>query len=163
MALHAQLEELLDRIMPMVKHFHGTSMFAPHAATMDGAGTVAGHALSSDGTSNLSVPQAIAHFESSFKQLAQDGAIVASAIFYHGGAIDTSSGKLALPPASTTDECLAVVGLLEHVSGESVYILIAYQGEPGNVEYSPGKLIEKPPAVFLSRQVQPPKPWWKLW
>jgi hypothetical protein len=68
-----------------------------------------------------------------------------------------------LPPASNTDECRTLVALLEHASGDSVYLLIPYSGEPPVVEYAVGKLIEKPAKVFAPKQNQEGKPWWKLW
>src|SRR5262249_30345390 len=108
-----------------------------------------GRALTSDGSNQLSVGQALAHFENSFRQLAQAGQICASAVFYHSAGIDPSSGKVELPPASTIDECRTLVGLLEHVSGQSVYIVIPYTGEAESIVYVTGTLIEKPPAVFI--------------
>ncbi|MFH1814229.1 MAG: hypothetical protein ABIF28_08695 [Pseudomonadota bacterium] len=164
MALHPQLDELLDRVLPTVKHFHSKSMLAPHAATIDHVGALTGRALTTDGSNQLTVSQAISHFESSFSELAKAGEIHASGIFYHGAGVDTSSGTVELPPASTVEECVALVGLLEHVSGESIYILIPYQSGPSSIEYSVGKLIEKPPRVFLQKATQrTAKPWWRFW
>jgi hypothetical protein len=63
-------------------------MFAPHAATIDRAGKLAGRALTTDDSNQLTVSQAIAHFESSFGELAKAGEIHASGIFYHSIGLD---------------------------------------------------------------------------
>jgi hypothetical protein len=149
MALHAQLNEILDAVLPVVQQFHGRSMYAPHAAMMGRDGVITGHALTSDGSNHLSVEQALAHFAESFRPLAQAGEISASAVFYHSVGIAPSSGRVELSPASTIDECRVLVGLLEHESGQSVYIVIPYRGEAGSIEYDTDTLIEKPPAVFV--------------
>jgi hypothetical protein len=163
MALHPQINELIQRVLPVVQDFHRKGMFAPHAATIDTAGNLAGRALTTDGTAQLSVAQAIEHFESSFSKQAVLGEIQATGIFYHSPGIDTSAGSVSLPPANKTDECKALVALLEHAAGDSVYLLIPYLGEPPSVEYEVGKLVERPSKVFASRQSQDKKPWWKLW
>lgn len=161
MSLHTQLEELLNRVMPVVKQFHSKAMYAPHAATMDSAGDVTGRAFTSDGTSNLTVGQSLVHFESGFAELARKNEIHASGIFYHGAGMNSSSGVLELPPAETEGECVAVVGLLEHISGQSVYLYIPYSGERDAIEYATGKLIAKPQKVFAVAPTQ--QPWWKIW
>ena len=163
MTLHPQLDELINRVLPVVQDFHGKAMFAPHAATIDNAGALTGRALTTDGSAQMSVPQAIDHFESSFMQLAAKGEIKASGIFYHSSGIDSSSSSVTLPPASTTDECRNLVALLEHASGESLYLLIPYSGQSPTIEYAIGKLIEKPPKVFVRTGVSKKSPWWKLW
>jgi hypothetical protein len=150
MALHIQLEEILDTVLPVVQQFHGRSMYAPHAATMEPDGSLTGHALTTDGTTHVSAVQALTHFEDSFHKEALAGSIRASAIFYHSVGVVASSGKVTLPPANTIDECRCIVGLLEHESGESVYIVIPYKGEPGSITYETGKLIAKPQRVFAS-------------
>jgi len=150
MALHAQLGELINRVLPVVQHFHDKGMLAPHAATIDKTGELSGRALTTDGTEELSVSQAIEHFESTFAQLAAVGSIQASGIFYHSSGVDLSSGTVALPPANNTDECRALVALLEHTSGESVYLLVPYTGQAPSIEYAMGKLIEKPSKAFAT-------------
>jgi hypothetical protein len=80
MALHIQLDELINRVLPVAQHFHGKGMLAPHAATIDKTGELSGRALTTDGTEELSVSQAIEHFESTFAQLAAEGNIQASGI-----------------------------------------------------------------------------------
>jgi hypothetical protein len=163
MALHQQLDELIHRLLPVVQDFHRKGMFAPHAASIDNAGALAGNALTTDDTKQLSVSQAIEHFESRFSQQAKSGKIQATGIFYHSPGIDASSGAVSLPPASNTDECRTLVALLEHASGDSVYLLIPYSGVSSVVEYAIGKLIEKPAKVFTPKQSQGSRPWWKLW
>lgn len=163
MALHPQLDELINRVLPIVQDFHGKAMFAPHAATIDNAGVLTGRALTSDRSTQMSVPEAIEHFESSFMQLAAKGEIQASGIFYHSPGIDTSFSKVTLPPASTTDECRTLVALLENASGESLYLLVPYSGQSPAIEYAIGKLIEKPSKVFLRESIPSSRPWWKLW
>ena len=81
MAIHQQLDELIHRVLPVVQDFHRKGMFAPHAASINNAGALAGHALTADGTTQLSVPQAIEHFESRFSQQAKSGEIQAAGIF----------------------------------------------------------------------------------
>ncbi len=162
MAIHSQLDELIGRVLPVVQDFHRKAMFAPQAASIDKEGAVKGHALMNDGTSKLTVAQAIDHFERDFSSKAASDAIVATGIFYHSPGIDTSSGSVVLPPANTVDECRTLVALLEHSAGDSVYLLIPYRGEPPSVEYEVGKLVEKPPKIFIRPEVAQ-KPWWKLW
>ena len=151
MAFHPQLDELIDGMLPIVQHFHREGMFAPHAATIDFQGDLFGQALTIDESTQLSVSQAIEHFESEFALQAQSGEIQAAGIFYHSPGMHASSGKDLLPPADTTDECRAIVALLEHSCGDSVYLLIPYSGQPPQVEYGIGELIEKPAKVFLSK------------
>jgi hypothetical protein len=163
MALHPQLDEIINRVLPVVQDFHGKEMFAPHAATIDKAGALTGRALTNDDSAQLSVTQAIDHFEKSFMQLAVNNEIQASGIFYHSSGIDASASRVSLPPATTTDECRTIVALLEQASGESLYLLIPYSGQPPTVEYAVRKLIEKPSKVFVNNGVPQAKPWWKLW
>jgi len=163
MALHPRLDELIQRVLPVVQDFHRKGMFAPHAATIDKAGALAGRALTTDGTAQLSVAQAIEHFESSFAKQATLREIQATGIFYHSPGIDTSAGRVSLPPANNTDECKTLVALLEHAAGDSVYLLIPYSGELPSVEYEVGKLVEKPSKVFASQPSEGKKPWWRLW
>lgn len=151
MALHQQLDELIDRMLPIVQHFHEKSMYAPHAATIDKSGELTGHALTSDGTNQLSVAQSIEHFESNFAQLATTGEIQAAGIFYHSSGIEISAGTVSLPPATDIDECRALVALLEHASGDSVYLVVPYIDHSSSIEYRQGKLIEKPSKVFVRR------------
>lgn len=138
-------------------------MFAPHAATIDKAGALTGRALTTDGTTQLSVAQAIEHFECTFAPLAVAGEIRASAIFYHSPGVEAAAGTVSLPPATNTDECKTLVALLEHVAGDSVYLVIPYSGQPPSIEYAVGKLIEKPSKVFSRPELPKAKPWWKCW
>lgn len=163
MALHPQLEELIDRLLPVVQDFHRKRMFSPHAATVDAAGSVSGHALTNDGSTHVSVLQAIEHFERKFSRQADLNEIHGTGIFYHSPGIDTSTGVVIVPPAATTDECRTLVALLEHASGDSFYLLLPYSGEPPAVEYAMGKLVKKPSRVFAARPAPKSKPWWKLW
>ena len=155
MALHGQLDEIIQAALPVVQRFHSQAMLAPHAATIDKSGTLAGRLLATDGSPQLSVSQAIEHFEHSFAHLAKAGELQATGIFYHSPGIDVASPVFALPPAATADESRNLVAMLEHVSGQSVYLLIPYRGQPPSVEYGMGKLIEKPPKIFEHRQSQP--------
>lgn len=159
---HPQMIELFDRMMPMVKHFHANAQFAPHAATMDMAGEVTGQALTTDGRTQLTLEQTIEYFEARFRAQAQAGQILASGVFYHGSGIRPGDGIVTLPPATVVEEAVALVALLEHVSGDSVFAYVPYHGEPGAVVYQGGQLIEKAPAVF-PRPAPPAaeKPWWQ--
>lgn len=123
MALHHQLDELVNRALPVVQDFHRRGMFSPHAATIDASGSVAGHALTTDGSTQLSVAQAIEHFEQKFSGPAGLNEIQGAGIFYHSPGIATSEGRVSLPPATTTDECRTLVALLEHAAGDSVCLL----------------------------------------
>jgi hypothetical protein len=170
MALHPELDELIHRVLPVVQGFHSKGMFSPHAATINNAGELSGHALTTDGTAQLSVLQTIEHFEDRFAGQAKTGEIRATGIFYHSPGIDVSGNrvstpgyKVSLPPADTTDECRTVVALLEHSSGDSVYLLVPYSGEAPTIEYAVGKLIEKPVKIFRPEPSRAKKPWWKLW
>jgi hypothetical protein len=138
-------------------------MFSPHAATISNAGELSGHALTTDGTTQLSVVQTIEHFENRFSGQAKSGEIRATGIFYHSPGIDASGNSVSLPPADTTEECRAVVALLEHSLGDSVYLLVPYTGEAKAIEYAVGKLIEKPAKIFRSEPSTAKNPWWKLW
>lgn len=148
MAIHSQLDELIDRVLPIVQNFHCKGMFAPNAATIDANGELSGHALTTDGSAQISVSQAIEHFENKFALQAKSKEIQASGIFYHSLGIDTTGDKVQLPPANTMDECKTIVALLEHAGGDSVYLVIPYSGQPPQINYGVGKLIEKPANVF---------------
>lgn len=163
MALHAQTDELIQQMMGIVKHFHSKEMLSPHAGTINAQGVFSGTALTSDGSTQLTVAQSLAHFETSFKNLALDAKIVASGIFYHGVGVQVEDNRVTLPPANALDECRAVVGLLEHNSGDSFYLVVSYEGTGNNIQYASGKLIEKQPFVFVSNSTTPVKPWWKIW
>jgi hypothetical protein len=164
MALHSQLDELIHRVLPVVQHFHSKGTFAPHAATVDNVGELSGHALTTDSSTQLSVMETIEHFEKQFAQKAKSGEIQAAGIFYHSPGIDATVNSISLPPADSTDDCHTLVALLEHASGDSVYLLIPYSGEGPAVEYTTGKLVQKTPRIFIS-ELRPPakKPWWRPW
>ena len=154
--LHPQLEQLVDGMLPTVKHFQSRSMYSPHAATIDREGHLSAKALTSDGSKQFTVAQTIDYFTVNFRKLAQSGQIVASGIFYHSRGVDTSSGKVVLPPASTIEECVALVALLEHASGQSLYLLLPYSNASGAVQYATGRLIQKPASVFVPEQPSGP-------
>lgn len=162
MALHPQLDKLISGMLPIVQDFHRNGMFAPHAATIDRQGDLFGHALVEE-TEESTASQAIEHFESKFGLQARRGEIQASGIFYHSPGIDASDNKVFLPPASTTDECKAIVALLEHSCGNSVYLFIPYSGQPPQVEYDDGQLIEKPPKVFIPKTPFKNERMWRLY
>src|SRR5438067_10712223 len=116
MGLHAQLDDLIHRVLPVVQDFHSKGMLAPHAATIDHAGNLTGHALTTDGATQLSVSQTIAHFENRFATKAKSAQILATGIFYHASGIRSSADGVSLPPADTVDQCNMIVALLEHAS-----------------------------------------------
>lgn len=163
MALHQHLDDLINRVLPVVQHFHERGMFAPHAATVDETGELTGRALTTDGTTQLSVAETIEHFECTFRQLAATEQIQASGIFYHSPGIDTSTGVVSLPPAKDTSKCRTLVALLEHASGDAVYLVVPYSGQRPNIKYATGKLVEKPAKVFVHSETKQAKPWWKVW
>ena len=107
---------MIHRVLPVVQDFHRKAMFAPHAATIDASGELSGHTLTTDGSTSLSVAQAIEHFESKFSLQAQSREIQAMGIFYHSLGIDGSVERFSLPPANIMDECRTVVALLEHAN-----------------------------------------------
>lgn len=159
MALHPQLDELIDGMLPIVQDFHREGDFAPNAASIDLKGKLLGHAIVMDDTDESTPAEAIEYFESKFALQAQSGKIQAAGIFYHSPGMDASSGEVLLPPANTTDECRAIVAMLEHSCGDSVYLLIPYSGQPPQVEYGIGELIEKPAKVFLSKPTSRDSMW----
>ncbi|MEB4592507.1 hypothetical protein VSS37_16095 [Candidatus Thiothrix sp. Deng01] len=155
MTLHPKLNELLDEMLPIVQDFHRQGMFAPHAAFIDDEGNCTGSALTTDGSCSLSVSQALDYFENRFSQLAAEGKIQASAIFYHSSGVKVTedfevshiAGRL-FAPADHEDECHILVVLLEHAAGDSVYLQCSYTGQPPSVDYQMDFLIEKPAKVF---------------
>ncbi len=163
MSLHPQTEELLDQLMSVVRHFHGLGMYAPHAGTIDAQGQFTGTALTNSDGKQISVLQSIAHFESTFKQQAHEGRIVASGIFYHSPGMPFGASAFSLPPANTTDECHVIVGLLEHARGDSFYIMIPHETTGDGIVYASGTLVVKPATVFIRPAATPEQPWWKLW
>src|SRR5688500_6353463 len=101
-------------MLPFVQKFHANNQLAPHAASIDLAGEIHGAALVAEDGRHMSVEAAIAHFETTYRQAASAGTIVASAIFFHGvGLMDPAR------PAQTLDEARAIVALLEHRAGDS--------------------------------------------
>lgn len=156
MTLHPQLHHLIDGMLPIVQDFHREGSFAPNAASVDLQGKLLGQAIVIDDTDEstdvFTPEEAIEYFESEFALQAQSGKTQATGIFYHSPGIDASSGEVSLRPAHTTDECRAIVALLEHSCGDSVYLIIPYSGQPPQVEYGMGKLIEKPAKVFKSKR-----------
>ena len=81
--------------------------------------------------------------ESKFRDAAEAKEIVASAIFFHGVSIIDPS-----KPAETEEEARAIVAMLEHQAGDSVFLVIPYEVKEDNIEYQEGKLITKPLSVF---------------
>lgn len=157
MALHSQLEELINAMLPFVQEFHSKGQLAPHAASMSNAGEIKGSALVTPDDRGLSVPEALSHFQAKFHQAARDKEIIASAVFFHGvGLVEPSR------PAETESEARAIVALLEHEVGESVFLVIPYQSTPSGIAYSIGKLVSKPAVVFTNPK-RFPKPWWRIW
>ena len=152
MNLHSHLDEMIQAVLPVVQRFHNQSALSPHAATIDKSGALAGQLLVSDGTAQLSVSQAIRDFETSLRLLAAGGEIQAAGIFYHSPGIDTASATFSLPPANTAADCNCLAAMLEHVTGQSVYLLVPYSGEPPSVEYGMGKLVQKPMNIFAAAQ-----------
>lgn len=163
MSLNPQTDELINAMLPIVKRFHSNMQLAPHAATMSDAGEISGRAVVNENNeSQMSVVEAISYFEAEFIKLAKSGEIAASAIFYHG------TGIWPPTPAQSVEEANKIVVILEHIDGDSVYLLIPYVISNGECEYSMGSLVEKPSAIFSveSRSVnikKGEKPWWKIW
>lgn len=149
MALHPQLDQIINAMLPLVQDFHAKGQLAPQAASMDNAGEITGNALVTDGDKKLTVREALSHLTSNLRKAASAREIVASAIFYHNTGLDDSD-----PPA--------LIALLEHVSGDSVLMAIPYHVTSDGIQYELGQLIAKPPEIFLSPQVTT-KPWWRFW
>ena len=147
----------MNAMLPLVQQFHAKGQLAPHAASMDNAGEIKGSALVVQDSRTLSVPEALSHFESTFRQAAQASEIVASAVFFHGVGLAEPARH-----AKTEEEARAIVALLEHKSGDSVFLVVPYESTPGGITYEVGKLIGKPAAVFSS-PVKESKPWWRVW
>jgi hypothetical protein len=143
MALHPQLDELIHAMLPVVQQFHSKGQLAPHAASMRQDGDIHGAALVTGDDRNLSVAEAVAYFESTFGEAAKAGEIVASAIWYHGVALFQP-----IRPADTVEEACTLTALLEHKSGDSVYLVIPYRATDAGIEYELGRLIAKPASVF---------------
>ncbi|WP_163997444.1 hypothetical protein [Pyxidicoccus caerfyrddinensis] len=155
MTIHHQLSEMIDVVLPNVQNFHSRGQMAPHAASMNGAGQIKGSLLATDNGCHLTVPEALAHFESELRRAAEEGSIVASAIIFHGvGLADPAQ------PAQTKGEASAIVALLEHEAGDSVFLVIPYQVTRRGIQYEMGKLVRKPAAVFLGAHSQA-RPWWR--
>jgi hypothetical protein len=143
MALNSQLDQIIHAMLPVLKQFHSKGQLAPHAASLNLAGDLKGASLVVTGNQSVSVSEALVHFESQFREAATAGQIVASAIFFHGVGL-TRIGT----PASTIGEASALVGMLEHKAGDSVYLIIPYHFTDSGIEYALGKLIAKPASVF---------------
>jgi len=162
MTLPSQLDQLIQQITATAKKFHALGMYAPHAGVIDVQGKFQGDALTSDGIKQITVPQTLAHFESKFRELANSRRIVASAVLYHGPGVVVNESRASFPPAETTDDCKAMITLLEHADGTSVYLVIPYEGEGADIAYANGKLIEKPRSMFPT-PVGISRPWWRFW
>ena len=164
MAIHSQLDELIHAMLPFVQEFHAKNQLAPHAASIDLAGEIHGSALVAEDGRHMAVEAAIAHFETTYGQAARAGTIVASAIFFHGVGLPEPAR-----PAQTLDEARAIVALLEHRAGDSVFLVIPYRMAADGIHYEMGKLIKKPAVVFTapsSADAPGPgaaKPWWRFW
>lgn len=146
LALHDDLRHLLEGHMPFLASLHEAESLAPLAAAMDRAGEVKGSALvlESEERESPSVEEAISRFTEQHRIAAQNGEIGASAIFYHGR-FDAPDVR----PARTVDEANCIVALLEHVSRESVTVVIAYRRDgEGRWEYAKPVILSKPAAVF---------------
>lgn len=156
MSLHPQLEQLVDSMLPFVKRFHERLQLAPHAASMDVAGEITGSALVAEDDGNFTVEEALDHFQSRFRADAERGEIIASAVFYF--AVPIQAG---MRPARTVEEAAVLAAILEHVSGQSLYLAIPFERAPQGFIYQSGQLIEKPPVVFAAAKAAP-KPWWRM-
>jgi hypothetical protein len=157
MTLHSQLGELIDAMLPFVQQFHAKGQLAPHAASMNATGQITGSALVTEDHRTFCVPEALAHFESTFRRAAEAGNIVASAVFFHGVGLGDPAR-----PAQTSEEAQAIVALLEHRAGESVFLVTPYHMAQNGIQYQSGKVVPKPASVFLGAQA-PAKPWWRIW
>jgi hypothetical protein len=148
MALHSQLDELINTMLPFVQQFHAKNQLAPHAAFINTDGELLGVAITDKDVSSdveFSVLDAITHFELQFQKAAKANEIIASAIFFHGiGIIEPQK------PAQTEEEAHTIVVLLEHQIGESVSLIIPYEVVDGTIQYHTGRLISKPISVFSS-------------
>jgi hypothetical protein len=102
MALHSQLDELINTMLPFVQQFHAKNQLAPHAAFINTDGELLGVAITDKDVSSdveFSVLDAITHFELQFQKAAKANEIIASAIFFHGiGIIEPQK------PAQTEEE-----------------------------------------------------------
>jgi hypothetical protein len=161
MALHPQLDQLINAMLPLVQQCHAEGELAPHAASMSASGEMTGEAfVVKDETAverSGSVREALAYFEGKFRKAAQANEIVASAIFFHGVGLAEPAR-----PAQTAEEASALVALLEHRVGESVFLVIPYRVAEVGIQYELGKLVAKPAAVFSPKQPKA-KPWWRVW
>lgn len=146
MALHSQLDQIINAMLPFVQKFHSQGQLAPHAASLSRSGELIGATLATNDNRRVSVPDTLAHFENQFRQAANADQIIASAVFYHGVGLTTLG-----TPAQTVEEAGAIVGMLEHKAGDSVYLVIPYHDTDAGIEYELGRLITKPASVFLPR------------
>lgn len=164
MALHQDLNGMINAMLPIVKQFHGKSQLAPHAASITNDGQVRGSALVKTRKQNIGVSEAVNYFEEEFRKAAEAGTIIASAIFFHGLLMIQPGAHpaVAAHPAETNKDARSVIALLEHNTGESLYLVIPYKSTPNGIEYELGRLIAKPPRVFKSVAAAR-KSWWRFW
>lgn len=166
MALHPQLDEMIQSMVPFVQQFHAKGQLAPHAASMDLDGNIIGAALtSSNDSQQISVDGAIRHFEEKFRQEAGQKKILASAIFYHGIGMPAGSPTV---PATSSDDAFNLVARLEHCAGDAVHLVIPYMKAADGISYERGYLLQKELAVFPAMEVvpevvNPEKAWWRFW
>ncbi|MCX9158618.1 hypothetical protein OPU71_21095 [Niveibacterium sp. 24ML] len=157
MALHSQLDDLIGAMLPFVQEFHARSQLAPHAASINVAGEIKGSALVTQDNQQISVAEAISHFETKFRESAASNEIVASAIFFHGVGLSDPAR-----PAENIEDACVIVALLEHKAGDSVYLVVPYERAGDGFAYQMGKLVSKPCAVF-STESKTTRPWWRIW
>lgn len=151
MPIHPQLDEILNYMSPLVRELHSAGSLAPVAATMDKTGELNGDAYivenSDDSSANLSIQDVLDRFEKKHREAAAVGEIVASAIFFHGVALSEP-----IRPAQTYEEACTIVGLVEHIDGDSFFFVVPYEISEDVVNYLGVRLIEKPATVFQAPQ-----------
>jgi len=138
MLIAEDLVVLIERQMPALQALHRLGNLAPFAATMDETGDVSGEPFTTDVAANVPVENTLDRFARQFARAFADGEpMKAAAIFFHGRAEDG-----LVRAAHTADEANALVGWLQHQTGQSVQAVMAYEvktgvnGEAAAWEYS---------------------------
>lgn len=126
MLVAQDLVVLIEREMPTLQELHRIGNLTPVAATMDGTGEVSGEAFTTDVAANVPVENTLDRFARQFARAFAEGEpMKAAAIFFHGRAEDGM-----VRAAHTPDEANAIVGWLQHETGQSVQAVLPYALRP---------------------------------
>lgn len=149
--IDSNLVNLVAHQLPLLQALHRHDSLAPVGATMNGEQLIEGVALTTTAAGEATtVVEALEILRQKFKDDAQAGRIVASALCFHG-CHGPGRGSSEVVPAEDAASADCLVFRLENAAGQAVMAVVQYsRDDDGPWRYSPPYFVLRRPLTFAA-------------